>query len=93
LSSENIDILEKNNVILPAAARMVFGRRPNSVNKLSSLAGLYFYGLAALDTASASVNMINGGIYQYAVFDVNGPAPESRRSSNPTGLNLEILFQ
>jgi hypothetical protein len=49
LSSENIDILKKNNVILPAAARMVFGRRRNSVNKLSSLPGLYFYGLAALD--------------------------------------------
>jgi hypothetical protein len=33
----------------PPPRGMVFGRRRNFVNKLSSLAGLYFYGLAALD--------------------------------------------
>ena len=39
-------------------------------------------------TASASVNMINGGIYQYTVLDVNGPAPEQPTLLEPNRVQL-----
>jgi hypothetical protein len=49
LSSENIDILRKNNVILAAIRAYGFWEAPKFVNELSFLPVLYFYGLAALD--------------------------------------------
>ena len=50
-----------------------------------------FMDLRRSTTVSASVDMINGGIYQYAVLTLTDPLHRSRRSLNPTGFNLEIL--